>query len=93
MEAQADVPDSMLRLYQEVLTLRENCAVDEEVRWDHRLDQGPVLAFWRGGYVLVMVNTGEVPVPLPEGEVMVASVPLEGRTLPGDSAVWLHREP
>ena len=93
VEAQADVPDSMLRLYQEVLTLRENCAVDEEVRWDHRLDQGPVLAFWRGGYVLVMVNTGEVPVPLPEGEVMVASVPLEGRTLPGDSAVWLHREP
>ena len=93
VEAQANVPDSMLRLYQETLSLRENCVIDEEVRWDPRLDQGPVLAFWRGGYVLVMVNTGEDPVPLPEEEVMVASVPLEGRSLPGNAAVWLHREP
>lgn len=93
VEAQASEPGSMLRLYQKVLSLRQNCAVDEEVRWDPHLDQGPVLAFWRGGYVLVMVNTGEEPVPLPDAEVMVASTTLEDHVLPGNAAVWLHREP
>lgn len=83
----------MLRLYQAALSLRPDCRADEEVRWDPELNRGPVLAFWRGGYVLVLVNTGTESVPLPEGEVLVASAPLPGAELPGEAAVWLHREP
>ena len=93
VEVQARQRGSMLRLYQAALSLRPDCNVDGEVNWDPDLNQGPLLAFWRGGYVLVLVNTGSDPVPLPEGEVMVASAPLPGDELPGEAAVWLHRDP
>ncbi|WP_394296770.1 DUF3459 domain-containing protein [Nocardiopsis xinjiangensis] len=63
------------------------------MNWDPDLNRGQLLAFWRGGYVLVLVNTGTDPVPLPEGEIMVASEALPGGELPGEAAVWLHREP
>ncbi|WP_017577953.1 glycoside hydrolase family 13 protein [Nocardiopsis kunsanensis] len=93
VEVQARQRGSMLRLYQAALSLRPDCNVDGEVKWDPDLNRGPLLAFWRGGYVLVLINTGSVPVPLPEGEIMVSSAPLTGDELPGEAAVWLHREP
>lgn len=41
--------------------------------------------------VLVVTNTGADPVTLPDGEVLVASGPLDDAgTLPADTTVWLR---
>ncbi len=47
-----------------------------------------VLAFTRGG-VTVVLNAGSAPVPLPPGEVLIASGPVTD-DLPPDTAVWLR---
>ncbi|GAA4861310.1 glycoside hydrolase family 13 protein [Saccharopolyspora rosea] len=82
-------PTSVLELYRTALRLRRGFAADEAFAWDERHDRGDVLAFRRARDVLVLVNTGPQPVALPDGEVLVSSVPLDG-ALPGDAAVWLR---
>ena len=47
-----------------------------------------VLAFRRGPLTVVL-NCGTTSVALPEGELLLASGPVDG-TLPGDTAVWLR---
>ena len=37
----------------------------------------------------MLLNAGSTPVPLPAGEVLIASGPLDGNRLPPDTAVWL----
>ena len=49
-----------------------------------------MLAFRRGSGVLCVVNYGDGSVALPTGEVLVASLPGIGTTLPHDAAVWLR---
>jgi len=39
----------------------------------------------------VVMNFGTAPVDLPDGEVLVASGPLDEGRLPGETAVWLRR--
>ncbi len=46
------------------------------------------MAFRRGD-LTVALNCGTAPVALPEGEVVIASGPVDGE-LPGDTAVWLR---
>jgi len=91
VESQSGDPGSMLNLYRRALAHRRDFSEDESLVWDDSLNQGPVLAFWRGSEVLVLVNTGREAVELPPGEVLVASTDLDGR-LPGDAAVWLRRD-
>jgi alpha-glucosidase len=43
----------------------------------------------------VALNAGAEPLPLPDGDVLLASGPLpepgpDGRVLPGNTAVWLQ---
>jgi alpha-glucosidase len=90
VEAESGDPGSVLNLYRRALAHRPDFCADRTLVWDDTLNQGPVLAFWRGPGVLVLVNTGREPVELPPGEVLVASTELDGR-LPGDAAVWLRR--
>ena len=40
--------------------------------------------------VLVVANTGSAGVPLPAGEVLLASGELADSTLPADTTVWLR---
>ncbi|WP_040831810.1 glycoside hydrolase family 13 protein [Nocardia jiangxiensis] len=47
------------------------------------------LAFRRTGGLICVLNTSTVPTPLPPGEVLLSSVPLEGTVLPPDTAAWL----
>jgi alpha-glucosidase len=48
------------------------------------------LAFRRAGTTLVCaLNTSAEPVPLPPGEVLLASGPLDGALLPPNTACWL----
>ncbi|GAB3693122.1 glycoside hydrolase family 13 protein [Nocardiopsis oceani] len=88
VEAQEDDPDSTLWLYRNALRVRGRFAADETLVWNDHLNRGPVLAFYRAD-VLVVVNTGPDPVPLPRGEVLLASAEVDGMALPGDTTVWL----
>ncbi len=93
VEAQTGDPASMLELYRAALRLRrENPALgDGTLRF--RDDLGPdVVAFDRDPGFTCVVNMGGAPVPLPPGEVLLASVDLPGDgTLPGDAAAWVAR--
>ena len=48
-----------------------------------------MLTFHRGA-LTVLLNCGDSPVDLPDGEVLVASGPLEAGRLPADTAAWLR---
>ncbi len=89
LDRQRGVPGSTYETYRAVLAARR----------DHRLGEGrlewvegfghDVLAF-RNGDVLVLANTGETAMPLPDGvEVLLASEPLDdAEHLPADVTVW-----
>ena len=83
-------PASTLNLYRRALALRRTLPDlrADAFAWDE-LDGGDVLAFRRGG-VLMVVNFGATPVELPPGEVLVASAPLDDHRLPHDAAVWVR---
>jgi alpha-glucosidase len=85
MESQAGEPTSMLELYRSALHLRPT---EGELRWLPDQPAG-VLAFTRGGFACV-VNLSGSPVPLPAGEVLLASEPVDA-ALPPDTTVWLHQ--
>ncbi|GAB2987554.1 glycoside hydrolase family 13 protein [Nocardioides montaniterrae] len=87
---QADDPSSVLNLYRQALRLRRaHLRGATGFAWVHTTDD--VVAF-RHGDVEVWLNTGSAPVPVPDGEVLLSSVPgpATGDLAPG-SAVWLRR--
>jgi alpha-glucosidase len=43
----------------------------------------------RNGSVIVLANVGSTTIQLPVGEVLLATGPLDGRTLPVDTTVWM----
>jgi alpha-glucosidase len=89
-EAQEADPDSTLHLYRHLLALR--AATPELTGPDFEWLEAPVgcLAYRRGA-VSVLLNAGEVAVPLPDGEVLLASGPLGAAgALPVDTAVWVR---
>ena len=83
------MPGSTLSLYRAALRLRREHALGAgSVEW---LPGFPVDAVaLRNGDVVVVANTGTAPVELPEGELLLASGPLDGRTLPADTTAWLR---
>ncbi|QAV71058.1 glycoside hydrolase family 13 protein [Salinibacterium sp. UTAS2018] len=81
--------NSTLSLYRHALALRRaHELATGELEW---LDSGAdaVLAL-RNGDVRVYANTGDSAVPLPAGEVLLASGPLGENQLPADTTVWLR---
>jgi alpha-glucosidase len=80
---------STLEFYREALRARREHALDAgtEVRIDDR--DRDVLTLVRGDLTVVL-NCGDVATPLPEGEVLVSSGPVEDGKLPADTAVWLR---
>jgi alpha-glucosidase len=81
-------PDSTLSLYKLLLAEREGRGLGAgSLQW---LDSfGDDVVAFRNGHVTVVANLGEASVPLPEGEVIVSSVPRTGTQLPTDTAVWM----
>ena len=88
-DTQQGVAGSTLELYTLALRLRR----------EHLLGPGSVA--WLSGYpasvvalvngtITVIGNTGDASVELPDGEILLTSGPLVGRTLPGDTTVWLR---
>jgi alpha-glucosidase len=88
-EAELDDPESMVSLYRQVLDLRPKYAVpaNDTLEWYGAPDG--CLAFRRGNGLTCALNASSVNVPLPPGDVVVASGPLADGALPPDTAVWL----
>jgi alpha-glucosidase len=53
------------------------------------LDLGTDVLAFRRGPLTVVLNCGDAPVELPEGELLLASGPVDGK-LPADTAAWLR---
>ncbi len=88
-EAQDGVAGSTLELYKLALRLRREHALGlGSVDWLE--DLGDPVVHFRNGEVVVVANTGSEPIELPAGELLLASEPLTGRTLPGDTTAWLR---
>jgi alpha-glucosidase len=86
-DAQRGIPDSTLEFYRTALAARREHGLGAgTIEW---LDSDPGVIALRNGGVTVVANTGSASVPLPAGEVIVASGPLEVGLLPGDTTVWL----
>ncbi len=89
--AQTGDSASMLELYRAAIQARqaEPALGDGELTWLPAPDG--VLAFSRGGGFTCLVNLSAVPVPMPaQGELLLASGPLDDGLLPADTAVWLR---
>jgi alpha-glucosidase len=87
VEAQDGVGGSTLELYREAIRLRSGHLRDGDTfDW---IDSGAEVLAFRRGEITVAVNFGSNPVPLPEGEVLLASQPPGPGLLPSDGAVWI----
>lgn len=85
--SQEGVAGSTLTMYQDALELRRRYDLAfENPQWT---DLGAGTLAFRSGAVTVVVNFGTAPVALPEGEIVLASGVVDGRTLPTDTTVWL----
>jgi alpha-glucosidase len=88
VEAQQADPASTLSFYREALAIRRRYADTAGDAVELLETPTDVLAFERGP-LRVLVNCGKKPVPLPRGEVVIASGPVPEGMLPPDTAVWL----
>jgi alpha-glucosidase len=77
----------MLSLYRDGLRLRR--ALRGELRWIS--EPGTVLAFARGDGFACIVNFGPEAIPLPPGDVLIASRDLQGGAIPEDTTVWVRQ--
>ena len=88
-DAQRGIPGSTLSLYRDALRLRREHALGAgTLEWLPGFPSSVVAL--RNGPVVVVANTGTSPVELPGGDLLLASGPLDGRTLPHDTTAWLR---
>lgn len=88
-EAQEGKPGSTLEFYRTALAARRGALAGADAGVELVAGLGrDVLAFRRGD-VTVVLNCGKRAVPLPAGEVLIASGPITGE-LPANTAVWLR---
>lgn len=88
VEAQAADPGSTLAFYRDALRIRREFAWTAGDKVDV-LDSGDDVLILRRGPLTVVLNCGTTPVELPDGELLLASGPVEG-TLPANTAAWLR---
>ncbi len=90
VERQRRDPGSMLALYRRAVRLRQEHPglTGDELAW---VDAPPgCVAFRRAPSGLTCVlNASAEPVPIPDGEPLLASAELRGGLLPADTTVWL----
>jgi alpha-glucosidase len=90
VEAEHADPASTLSLYRRALRLRRDLPSLHGMDFSWIDGPSDCLVFRRGGDLIVAVNAGGTPVPLPDGEVLLASGDLNGTELPPNTAVWLR---
>jgi alpha-glucosidase len=92
VDVQSKDTASMLALYRAALRIRREQHGFSSDGFAWRTHTGPVLDLERGDGVRCVVNLGPDAVEFePEGQILLASVPLDGTTLPSDAAVWLRQ--
>ena len=82
VEAQEDDPASTLELYRRALEVRRALQGPERLAWQ-ATEREDVVRFRRDGGWEVVINFGDSPVPMPAGEVLVASGPAAPTGAPG----------
>ena len=82
-------PASTLAMYRTALDLRRTHLVHEPDFGLLDTDEG-ALAFRRGAEFVCVANMGDESLPMPIGEVLLASGPLDEGRLPVDTAVWIR---
>ncbi|WP_308798653.1 glycoside hydrolase family 13 protein [Agromyces silvae] len=82
-------PDSTLTLYQNALRLRrEHTLPDGHLEWSPGFPD-EIIAFTNHD-VTILANLSTSPIPLPTGELLLASGPVDHGELPPDTTVWLR---
>ncbi len=79
--AQHGDPASTLEFYRRALALRRTFSATAGPTVE-LLDRGPDVLAFRRGPITAILNCGTTPVPLPEGELLIASSPLPSGPLP-----------
>ena len=89
VEAQIEDVTSTLSLYRSALELRALRPEfsGDEIDW-YGSPSG-CLAFRRRGGLVCALNATDAPIPLPPGELLLASAPLVNGELPPNAAAWL----
>ncbi|MEO7260085.1 MAG: DUF3459 domain-containing protein, partial [Jatrophihabitantaceae bacterium] len=90
VEAQLRDPNSTLWLYRRALRLRRELSELHASSFAWLEAPEKCLAYRRGPNLVVALNAGGAPVELPSGEILLSSSPIEGDTLPANTAVWLR---
>jgi alpha-glucosidase len=89
-------PTSTLTLYREALALRRRLSVGTDLTWISAADD-TTLHFRRPDGWLSVTNFGPSAVPLPSGDLLLASGPLDHAfsppALPADTTAWLRMMP
>jgi alpha-glucosidase len=88
VQVQERDPASTLMLYRDALRWRHKLQTSESMDWMPGTN-GQVLHFARPGGWRCVTNFGPGPVPLPQGTVILTSVPVEGSQLPADTTAWI----
>ncbi|QDP96172.1 glycoside hydrolase family 13 protein [Microlunatus elymi] len=86
VQLQSDQPGSTLELYRRAMELRHRLQGAEELEWLDAEDQ--VLAFRRPGGWVSITNFGDIPVPLPDGELLIITERTD-RDLPAYAGAWV----
>ncbi len=81
-------PDSTLNLYRRALALRDQLFAGSGHSWID--SEASVLHFERHGGVRCISNFSAEPIVLPDGVVLLSSVPLTDGRLPSDATAWLR---
>lgn len=88
VEHQRNDTGSMLSLYRRALELRSSRPEFDGNQIEWLSTPADVVAFRRGGLVCVL-NAGQQPVQLPDGQVILTSGPAAGGELAPNTAAWL----
>ncbi len=88
VDVQDGVAGSTLEMYRDALAVRKRVIGGEELDWLES-PSTDVVYFTRGNGWKCITNFGDTDVELPDGDVIMASSPLPGRMLPGNTTVWL----
>lgn len=90
VEKQLEDPDSMLSLYRHALEIRKTALGfgGNELEW-YGAPPGCFAFRRKGGGLICALNTSAASVPLPPGEILLSSGPMDGKQLPPETSVWL----
>jgi alpha-glucosidase len=88
VERQDGAPGSTLELYRAALRMRHDLQATETLTWHDGPDD--VVWFARANGWQCVPNAGREPVALPRARVLLASAPLPGDELPGNTTAWLR---